>query len=116
VSILTLDSRTLLTVTRLEGPGIKIVVGREDASLSDRNKCRTWTLPEALLSHHSPYLSSECQRVAVDPLLSHISLADVDPGVFALFVEWMCKYTCSVSADKFLILNRRRSMGRVMQL
>ncbi|KAF2033598.1 hypothetical protein EK21DRAFT_38106, partial [Setomelanomma holmii] len=73
----------------LEGPSIKVIVDEDDDMPDDRSKVRTWSLPVALLSHHSPYLMAECDCILGEPEPSHISLVDVSPGVFRLFVEWM---------------------------
>jgi hypothetical protein len=68
-----------------------------DGSTDDRTKHPTYVLPAALLSYHSPFLEAECKRVTEDPLALHIALPDVDPAVFTLFFEWMCKWLSVLS-------------------
>jgi hypothetical protein len=69
----------------LQGPGVDVIVGEGDA-------CRRWCLPVALLSYYSPMLEAN-QRAAIC-LSEDISLSNMSPEAFAMFVDWICGFIC----------------------
>ncbi|KAF2444877.1 hypothetical protein P171DRAFT_431668 [Karstenula rhodostoma CBS 690.94] len=78
----------------LKGPSIEIVVG------SDTNVSKeTWCLPMSLISHHSPFLKAACSHDFKEKEENRITLADEDPRIFSLFVEWMYYDTYTLAFD-----------------
>jgi hypothetical protein len=49
----------------------------------------TWTIPKALLSHHSEFFRAACNGPFKEGLENRISLPDADPIVFQAFVRWL---------------------------
>lgn len=69
---------------RLQGPSVEVVVGIEDEKAS-------WTIPFALLAKHSNYLRNTLDEPmkAETATATKIVLADREPEVFRVFVQWM---------------------------
>lgn len=86
----------VLIKNRLKGPNIKIAVGSETASAGQQE---TWCLPQSLISHHSLFFKAACSHDFREKEENRILLADENPHVFSLFVEWMYynKYALSRS-------------------
>lgn len=74
-------------IDSLRGPGFEVVVGYPDEEDFDAQS--TWCLPQALVSHYSPVLRAACERNFKEREEKRIELPDMDPKIFALFVEWM---------------------------
>jgi hypothetical protein len=88
ISLLTRDKTES---NRLHGPGIEVHVSTTTLphDLTRPVTCSFWTLPRALISHHSPFLEAACSRDFKERRENRIELPEDDPTVFGLFVEWM---------------------------
>jgi hypothetical protein len=85
----TSNDQIVLICSRLKGPGAEIKVGRDDAALDDINNLEIYSLPQALLSHYSPYLTAACLKVSSGNTCSTIKLKIENPSIFSLFNLWM---------------------------
>ncbi|KAF1828792.1 hypothetical protein BDW02DRAFT_584222 [Decorospora gaudefroyi] len=90
-------------LSMLRGPSIEVCVGPASCSCADKTTCEcqvSWTLPTALLSHHSPFLKAACSRNFKEREENRIALPKDDPPVFARFVEWMYYGTYDASQSE----------------
>jgi len=69
-----------------------------DASPLDDQQLEQWSLPKALLSHHSAFLKAACTNDFKERDKNCINLPTDDPKIFALFVEWMIYRRCTIPA------------------
>ena len=74
---------------RLRGPGIEIRVGTPDPQHTDNDASSTWSLPQSLISHFSPFLKAACERDFKERQEGRINLPEDDPEAFSRFVEWL---------------------------
>lgn len=76
-----------------------MVVGADCSTFGDPLVQQTWSLPQALLSHHSPFLKAACTHNFKEREEKRITLPTDDPKIFALFVEWIYygEYTIPLS-------------------
>lgn len=70
----------------LTGPAITVRVGTKSSLVEESTN---WTLPQRLISHHSVFFRGACLDGSRKEPENIIELADDEPGVFALFVEWL---------------------------
>ena len=101
----------MANVDRLRGPSIEVSVGPSSCQCLDSTACDcqvSWTLPKALISHHSAFLKAACSRNFKEREENRILLPEDDPIVFGLFVEWMYygEYNASQSASLFNDTNK----------
>jgi hypothetical protein len=87
----------VLICPRLKGPGVEIKVGRDDTALNDVDNPDTYSLPKALLSQYSPYLTAACEKTSSENTCNIIKLKFDNPSIFSLFNLWMYygRYTAS---------------------
>jgi hypothetical protein len=80
-----------INVRSLHGPGIELHVGTStpEHDSTEESTSNTWSLPQRLISHYSPFLEAACLLVAKERRENQIKLPDDDPAVFAFFVEWL---------------------------
>ncbi|KAF2712685.1 hypothetical protein K504DRAFT_489061 [Pleomassaria siparia CBS 279.74] len=71
------------TIQLHQGPTMEVIVG------ADVDQRMTWYLPKALLSHHSGFFRAACNQPFKEGLENTITLSDVDPKVFEVFVQWL---------------------------
>jgi hypothetical protein len=85
------NRRSTVNMSSLHGPGIEIHVGpaTSEHDSTQESTSNTWSLPQRLISHYSPFLEAACLRDTKERCENRIKLPDDDPIVFAFFVEWL---------------------------
>lgn len=73
---------------RLRGSGIEVVVGSTSPYLA-QDESVTWSLPQSLISHYSPFLKAACSHDFKERQEKRIELPEDNHKIFGLFVEWM---------------------------
>jgi hypothetical protein len=74
-------------ISRFKGSGVEVVVGVENVASIPQG---TWSLPRALISHHSLSLREACDRDRNGNAHEfRVTLPEDDQVIFELFVEWM---------------------------
>jgi hypothetical protein len=79
---MSLAYRSWLTHFRHEGPTVEVTVGTGTEE-------RTWTLPKALLSHHSRFFRAAFEQPFKEGLENKISLPEDNPLAFEVFHDWL---------------------------
>ncbi|KAH7345934.1 hypothetical protein BKA66DRAFT_325945 [Pyrenochaeta sp. MPI-SDFR-AT-0127] len=83
------DKRSVAHLDLLRGSGFEVCVGTSTPLHTATDRYSTWSLPRGLISHYSPFLKAACSSDFKERQENRIVLADDNPLIFGLFVEWM---------------------------
>jgi hypothetical protein len=89
---LSLPAQYITDSSRLQGPSMEVTVGSGAESA-------TWSIPKALLSHHSDYFRVACNGNFKEGIENRVTPHDVEPRLFQHFVEWLYFGTIPLLSD-----------------